>query len=154
MKYQDIVTQNLKYHLCPFCEMPLAFILEKSEYFFVSMARAPYTENHLLIIPLRHVVLFNDLSPEEVQDLMQLISKWNQKLHTQHTDVNLLLRDGFLWGSIGKSVDHLHFHLIPDLPIGHEEWSSEDRQYLDEKEYLQKTQQIRKNFDDQVEVGE
>ena len=146
MKYQDIVTQNLKYHLCPFCEMPLEFVLEKSDFFFVSMARAPYTTNHLLIIPLRHVVLFNDLSSEEVQDLMSLVSKWNQKLHTQHTDVNLLLRDGFIWGSIGKSVDHLHFHLIPDLPIGHEERSGEDRQYLDEKQFLQLIQQAHKDF--------
>jgi HIT domain len=76
--------------------MPEEFILEKSDFFYVTLARAPYINDHLLIIPKRHVVLFNDLSWEEVQDLMQLISKWNEKLHQKHCDVNLLLRDGFM----------------------------------------------------------
>lgn len=93
MKYHDIVAHNIKYNLCPFCAMPKEFILEQSDFFFVTLARAPYTENHLLIIPNRHVVLFNDLSWEEVQNLMQLVSKRNKKLHKKHSDVNLLLRD-------------------------------------------------------------
>lgn len=120
MKYYDIVAQNLKHNLCPFCAMPQEFILEKSDFFFIALARAPYTKNHLLIIPNRHVVLFNDLSREEVQNLMQLVSKRTEKLHKKHTDINLLLRDGFVGGTIGKSVDHMHFHLIPDLPVRHE----------------------------------
>ncbi len=93
MKYYDIVAQNLKHNLCPFCAMPQEFILEKSDFFFIALARAPYTKNHLLIIPNRHVVLFNDLSREEIQNLMLLLNKWTEKLHTKHSDINLLLRD-------------------------------------------------------------
>lgn len=113
MQYSEIVAYNIKHHLCPFCEMPEDFILENSTFFFVTLARAPYIDDHLLIIPKRHVVLFSELSRDEVQNLMQLVSKWSQHLHTLHTDVNFLLRDGFMGGSIGKSVNHMHFHLIP-----------------------------------------
>lgn len=123
MKYHDIVAHNLKYNLCPFCVMPKEFILEKSDFFFVTLARAPYTKNHLLIIPNRHIVLFNDLSREEIQNLMYLLNKWTEKLHKKYSDINLLLRDGFVGGTVGKSVNHMHFHLIPNLPIGHEERS-------------------------------
>ena len=146
MKYHDIVVHNLKHNLCPFCSMPQEFLLEQSDFFFVTLARAPYTENHLLIIPKRHVVLFNDLSRDEVQNLMQLVSKRTEKLHKKHSDINLLLRDGFVGGTVGKSVDHMHFHLIPDLPIGHEERSGTEREYLSEKNYIRIIQKIRKDF--------
>ena len=126
--------------------MPQEFLLEQSDFFFVTLARAPYTENHLLIIPKRHVVLFNDLSRDEVQNLMQLVSKRTEKLHKKHSDINLLLRDGFVGGTVGKSVDHMHFHLIPDLPIGHEERSGTEREYLSEKNYIRIIQKIRKDF--------
>lgn len=96
MKYHDIVAYNLKHSLCPFCDMPKEFILEHSDYFYVTLARAPYIKDHLLIIPKRHVVLFNDLSRDEIQNLMQLITEWNKKLHQRHQDTNLLLRDGFM----------------------------------------------------------
>lgn len=146
MKYHDIVAYNLKHHLCPFCSMPEAFILEKSDSFFVTLARAPYTEDHLLIIPQRHVVLFNELSRDEVQDLMQLVSKWNNKLHKKHRDINLLLRDGFMGWAIGKSVNHMHFHLIPEMAIGPEKTNREDRQFLSEKAFLQKIKDIKTFF--------
>lgn len=146
MHYHDIVAHNLKYNLCPFCDIPEAFMLERSDFFFVTPARAPYTEDHLLIIPQRHVVLFNDLSREEVQNLMHLVSKRNKKLHTKYRDVNLLLRDGFIGGSIGKSVNHMHFHLIPDLPIGHEEKSWTEREFFSEKKFLACIEQCKKEF--------
>lgn len=145
MKYQDIVAYNLKYNLCPFCDMPKDFVLDDSDFFLVTLARAPYCEDHLLIIPKRHVVLLNDLSQEEIQDMLYLITKWNLILHKKHSDVNLLLRDGFIWWKIGKSVDHMHFHLIPDLPIGHEEKSSEGRQYLSERKYLEQIRKLKKS---------
>lgn len=146
MKYHDIVAYNLKHHLCPFCDMPQDFILEDSDFFFVTLARAPYIEDHLLIIPKRHVVLFNDLERNEVQDLMQLISKWTEKLHKKHPDVNFLLRDGFMGGSIGKSVNHMHFHLIPGMPLAPENAPWTERQFMSEKEYLSTLKKIKKTY--------
>ncbi|PZM86437.1 MAG: hypothetical protein DLD55_05665 [candidate division SR1 bacterium] len=146
MKYHDIVAHNLRHNLCPFCAMPQELILEKSDFFFVTLARAPYTKDHLLVIPNRHIVLFNDLSREEIQDLMYILNKWTEKLHKKYSDINLLLRDGFVGGTVGKSVDHMHFHLIPNLPIGHEEKSGTDREYFSEKKYRSMIQSLKKSF--------
>lgn len=145
MKYIDIVTYNLQHNLCPFCWMTKEFIVEQSKYFYVIWARAPYTEDHLLIIPNRHVVLFNSLSREEVQDLMSLVARWDSFLHKKYSDVALLLRDGFTWWKWGKSVDHMHFHLIPDMEIW-SMWSSwwVNRKYLTEKEVIQRVKAIKK----------
>lgn len=146
MKYHDIVAHNLKHHLCPFCDMPQDFVLEQSDFFFVTLARAPYIEDHLLIIPNRHVILFNDLERGEIQDLMQFISKRTEKLHKKHPDVNFLLRDGFIGGSIGKSVNHMHFHLIPGMPLAPENKPWTDRQFIGENYYLRVLKKAKANF--------
>ena len=65
-------------------------------YMYIIPARAPYVEDHLLIIPRRHVTLLQELTHEELQSLHALIDKWATKLHTKHKDVNLLLRDGLV----------------------------------------------------------
>ena len=125
--------------------MPKGFILEKSEHFFVTCARAPYIRNHLLVIPNRHVVLFNTLSWEEIQDLMKLVAKRDSILHKKHSDVALLLRDWSIGWKGGKSVDHMHFHLIPDLEITAKDNSSGIyRKYLTEKEVLQRVASMKK----------
>ena len=144
MKYSEIYAYNIAHNLCPFCSLPENFYLEKSEYFSVTYARAPYTKDHLLIIPNRHVVLFNSLSHEEVRNLMDLVSKWTEILHKEHTDIALLLRDWFIWGSWWKSVDHMHFHLIPDVEVWSIHWCWPSREYLSEKELLKHIAEVKK----------
>ena len=144
MKYSEIYKYNIAHNLCPFCWLPESFIIEKSEYFFVTHARAPYTADHLLIIPNRHVVLWNSLTHEEIKNLMDLVTKWTAVLHKKHTDIALLLRDWFIWGSWGKSVDHMHFHLIPDIEVWSIRWCWPSREYLSEKVLLQKIDDIKK----------
>jgi diadenosine tetraphosphate (Ap4A) HIT family hydrolase len=46
-----------------------------------------------------------------------MIEKWTKKLEEIHTEVNILLRDGVANWIAWKSVDHLHFHLIPDCQV-------------------------------------
>ena len=144
MKYSEIYAYNIAHNLCPFCILPDSFLLEKSEYFFVTHARAPYTDDHLLIIPNRHVVLRNSLTHEELEDLMSLVNKWTKILHKKHTDIALLLRDWFIWWLWWKSVDHMHFHLIPDIEV----WSIKTwgpwRRYFSEKELLEKIADVKK----------
>ncbi len=145
MKYLDSINYNLKHNLCPFCVMPDSFILEKTKHFFVIAARAPYTKDHLLIIPNKHIVLFWELVWDEVQDLMKLLQKRDKKLHKKHDDVNLLLRDWHVWWNTEKSVDHMHFHLIPDLAVSwHSDWPN--RYFLTEKEVLAEVKRIKKSL--------
>jgi diadenosine tetraphosphate (Ap4A) HIT family hydrolase len=65
----------------------------ENEHLFVIPARAPYVQDHLLIIPKRHVVLLRDMTHTELQSLHELVDFWTAKLHVRHETVNLLLRD-------------------------------------------------------------
>jgi diadenosine tetraphosphate (Ap4A) HIT family hydrolase len=130
MKYDDYLLKVLKDE-CPFCDIKKEYILEKWKHFTVILARAPYTKDHLLIVPNRHLVRLREIKPEEWWTLIPLIEKRTKKLEKIHSEVNLLLRDWVANWVLGKSVDHLHFHLIPDIPIYSATWWWNRRVYSD-----------------------
>ena len=116
MKYDDYLLKVLK-NECPFCDIKKEYIVEKWKYFTVLLARAPYTKDHLLIVPNRHLIRMWEINQTQRKNLIPLIEKWTKKMGKNHGEVNLLLRDGIANWKIWKSIDHLHFHLIPDIPI-------------------------------------
>lgn len=131
---------------CPFCPEQREAVLEEGKFCFVAPARAPYTEDHLLIIPKRHIIFFHELTSEEVEEFMSLIQRWSAKLHTRHEAINFLLRDSNL-GEIGKSVEHLHFHLLPTLTVETEQ-SQPDRKFFSDREYLAELERMKSLFCD------
>lgn len=134
MEYQNIVAENLKKHYCPFCHTPQEQILDQGDYFYLTLARAPYTADHVLIVPFEHTVLFEDLSDDAIKERHHLTKKRLTILHKHHQDINILLRDGRVGWSIGKSIDHLHWHLIPSLAMSGKN-TGDDRKYLDDQEF-------------------
>ena len=148
MHYCDALSEMNAHQQCPFCEIDEQFKIYENEYMHLIPARAPYVEDHLLVIPKRHVTLLQELSHEELQSLHALIDKRAKKLHTKHKDVNLLLRDGLVGGASEKSINHLHFHLIPDCPVGAEERSGTDRPFLEADQYVMLTESLKTTYDD------
>lgn len=131
----------------PFLHIQKEEIIDKSKNFIIIAARAPYAEDHLLIIPKRQVYLLKELSELEKNEMWKLLEKWVKKLNKKHKHINLLLRDGLVGWGIWKSVNHFHFHLIPDCWIGSEESLGKDsRKWLSDEEYIQKTEKIRERF--------
>ncbi len=130
---------------CPFCPEQREAVLEEGKFCFVAPARAPYTEDHLLIIPKRHLIFFHELSPEELEEFMIVMQRRSAKLHTRHEAINLLLRDSTIEGKIGKSVDHLHFHLLPTLSVDTKH-SQPDRKFFSDLEYLAELERIKSLF--------
>ena len=116
MKYDDYLLKVLKDE-CPFCGINEDYIVEKWKYFTVILARAPYTKDHLLIVPNRHLVHLREITTEEWKSLITIIEKWTKKLEKIHKEVNILLRDWVANWIVWKSIDHLHIHLIPDRPV-------------------------------------
>ncbi len=116
MKYDDYLLKILKEE-CPFCDIKKEYIIEKWKHFTVLLARAPYVHDHILIVPNRHLVRLSEIAPKEWWDLILMIEKWMRKMETIHSEVNLLLRDWIANWKVGKSIDHLHFHIIPEIPI-------------------------------------
>ena len=105
---------------CVFCEQETksisdenSIVVYKGDKCFVTLNLYPYHSGHLMIIPFRHLSDFNDLSTEEmaeVMNLVQLSMKALDKVMSPH---------GFNFGAnigraAGAGIDqHLHFHIVP-----------------------------------------
>lgn len=144
MNYNEYLLDVLKWD-CPFCNLKEDYILEKWKHFTVILARAPYVKNHLLIVPNRHLIRMKEIKSDERKTLVPLIEKWTKNLEKIHKEVNLLLRDGVANWILGKSIDHLHFHLIPDCEIfSKNSWSQ--REVFSDSKLVKKTLELKKRI--------
>lgn len=156
MKYITVLKKMEKWHTCPFCHEKPENIIYEGKHFFVLPARAPYTKHHILIIPKRHVNLLATLTRTEHKEMFALVDMRAEKLHMKHKDVSLLLRDGLVKDvSINKSINHLHFHLIPNAGVHIESFDKSwhlnrnkpsNRTWLEDKEYTKTAKAWKKTF--------
>jgi len=88
-------------------------ILHRGKESFIILNRYPYTNGHLMVAPYRHIGLLEELSAEEVKDLMiniQLSIRVLKGAMSPH---------GFNIGAnVGKVAgagveNHVHFHIVP-----------------------------------------
>lgn len=97
---------------CPFCNNHDKILFEtKNSY--VIYDKYPVTKNHSLIIPIRHVESFFDLTPEEIADCMVLIITSQKTLCELDKTIfgfNIGINDGV---DAGQTIAHCHIHLIP-----------------------------------------
>lgn len=87
-------------------------ILHQGECVFVIMNKFPYTNGHLMVVPKRHCLDFEQLDHNELRELFNLLSISTRVLKTS------LHPHGFNIGiNIGKvggaGEDHLHLHIVP-----------------------------------------
>lgn len=113
--YLSSIDQNTN---CPFCKRDENLLLWESENFYVTLAKAPYVKDHLLIIPKKHVVFLHELTKEEQNELRSEVQKRNIALQKIHEGTTIILRDSQVNASSGKSISHLHVHIVPDCWIG------------------------------------
>ena len=116
MRYDDYLLKVLKDE-CPFCDIKKEYIVERWKHFTVLLSRAPYVRDHIMIVPNRHLIRMWEITQEEWWTLVPLIEKWMKKVEAIHSETNLLLRDWVAKWKLWKSIDHLHFHIVPDIPI-------------------------------------
>ena len=104
---------------CIFCgnrtkkNVKTRYILDRSEYSFSMLNLYPYNNGHLMVAPFRHVKDLEDLSGEELLDLMKMVKSakiiLDKKLKPQGYNIGM---------NIGKVsgagfVGHLHIHIVP-----------------------------------------
>lgn len=96
---------------CLFCKDPRGVSLEHE---LAYSARDSYavSPGHTLVIPRRHVASFFDLTPEEINACMELITNERKRLDKEFNP------DGYNIGvnvgqAAGQSIFHAHIHLIP-----------------------------------------
>src|SRR3954454_10012165 len=80
---------------------------------FALLNRYPYTGGHLMVVPYKQAFDFNELTDEELTDLMRLTRRCQNAL------TEAMKPDGFNIGiNLGKAAgagiaEHLHVHIVP-----------------------------------------
>ena len=89
---------------------------DENEFFFALRDGYPVTPLHTLIVPQRHIISYFELNPSERQNLFPFLERQKNKILTEDSTVtafNIGINDG---PDAGRSVHHLHIHLIPRRP--------------------------------------
>lgn len=96
---------------CLFCTDPRGVSLQKE---LAYSARDTYgvSPGHTLVIPRRHVASFFELTPDEINACMELITEERKQLDEEFKP------DGYNIGvnvgpAAGQSILHVHIHVIP-----------------------------------------
>jgi diadenosine tetraphosphate (Ap4A) HIT family hydrolase len=142
MFYNDYLKENKP---CPFCSLKKEEIFDLNKSANLILSRAPYTKDHMLVVPKQHKSFMEELTLKERQEVEELILKALKKIHKKHSNVSVLYREGKK-DEVGKSIEHMHFHLIPDLLIGAVDINLDKRIFYSEKEYLKKINELKKQF--------
>lgn len=102
---------------CLFCRLPEIEgerIPLRNEHFYVSMDLFPVNEGHLEVIPFEHIDDFCDMNEEQVRAFFSLMCEAKQYLQDElGIDVshyNIGVNNGEY---AGRTVHHLHVHMIP-----------------------------------------
>ncbi len=129
MLYHDFLKTS---PTCPFCTPRLDALLTENALASLTYSLAPYHQYHLLVVPNRHLENWEELSTEEELAINHLLRKGTQILRTfGYTDYSILVRNG---AKSGKSVPHVHYHIVPVDIIGDLDHKDEERKILTEAE--------------------
>jgi rfaE bifunctional protein nucleotidyltransferase chain/domain len=115
--YDQVLARVAQLNKCVFCDLKDKYLVAEQHNMVLTVALYPYLDGHLLIIPRRHVEALAELTDEERQTIFALYQEGARRLEKKLGLKNfwLLLREGE-GIKTGKTVNHLHFHLLPYEP--------------------------------------
>ena len=140
MFYEDYLK---KMDSCPFCNLEEKEVLKENESASLILAKAPYTKDHLLVIPKKHALSLEHYSEKEKEDIDKLINFARKSIRKKYHNVSILYREGDK-KIVGKSIDHIHTHIIPNMMIGAVDINAHKRKILSEENYLKLIEEARK----------
>jgi diadenosine tetraphosphate (Ap4A) HIT family hydrolase len=115
MKYTEYLKSQPK-DFCPFCKDEKDRVFIENEFAFLTYGKAPYHRHHLLVVPKEHRSSFLELSKGESDAMWDLIRKGAAiLLELGYETYTMIVREG---KGGAKSVEHLHYHVIPVQQIG------------------------------------
>jgi ATP adenylyltransferase len=88
-------------------------IVIRGKHCFVIMNRFPYNAGHLMIVPYRKSISIQELTPEELLEVMETAQRAMRALDT------IMKPQGYNFGAnVGRASgagidDHIHFHVVP-----------------------------------------
>ena len=104
---------------CIFCDLPVAgddergLIVARAERCYVLLNRFPYNPGHLMVAPFRHTGNLEELEPDEVAEIHELVRRAVAALREEMAPhgFNLGMNLGRVAGA--GIPDHLHWHVVP-----------------------------------------
>ncbi len=98
---------------CPFCDPVEDNVVDRNELALALPDKYPVTDEHTLIIPIRHTPTYFDLGSAEQNACNQLLVAMQAKLREQDDSIagfNVAINEG---DAAGQTIPHCHIHLIP-----------------------------------------
>jgi len=103
---------------CPFCTIPAlsddaGLIVARGAAAYVVLNLYPYNPGHLMVVPYRHVALYEDLEPAETAELAQLTQRALRVCRAAASPhgFNVGMNQGSVAGA--GIAEHLHQHVVP-----------------------------------------
>ena len=129
MLYKDYLKTTTS---CPFCGSVDDRIIKEENDAFLTYALAPYHKHHVLVVPKRHVASYEDLNEEEVKAMEKLLLSGIKTIKALgYENYTILLRNG---ENSNKSVEHLHYHIVPTVIVGDFDHKGEERRVMTQEE--------------------
>ena len=98
---------------CPFCSLDTERVLEFNENAAALRDGHPVTELHTLVIPIRQVATYFELTADERKSIHTLLESQRVKIMAEDDTVEGF-NIGWNCGEVaGQTVFHAHAHLIP-----------------------------------------
>jgi diadenosine tetraphosphate (Ap4A) HIT family hydrolase len=103
---------------CVFCEMTKGKpevsmnVLHNDGDTMVILNNSPYTIGHLLVVPVKHYTLFEDIDPETLTNLFNTVQSATKLIKEviKPEGINI----GINLGEVaGQRISHIHVHLVP-----------------------------------------
>ena len=99
---------------CPFCNDSEVLDREvaRNSLAWAFLSNTPIVPRHILVVPVRHVAIFGELTQQECGAIMELVQQLQQALrrHFGAEGFNLAWNEGAI---AGQSVAHFHVHIVP-----------------------------------------
>lgn len=97
---------------CPYCNFDEYDIIDKNEFGVILPELHPLSKGHTVIIPIRHVTSYFDVTDKERKSLQSLLELARNELKLRHQPegFHIAFNDGNVFG---ESEEHLHIHIIP-----------------------------------------
>ncbi len=88
-------------------------VVHRAESCFVILNRYPYNSGHVMVVPQRHSGALEELTADELAEIMLTIRDTDQVLRTVFSPHGMNIGAN-LGRTAGAGLpDHLHFHLVP-----------------------------------------
>ncbi|MEB3767397.1 HIT family protein [Acinetobacter sp. MD2] len=97
---------------CIYCNVDDYDIIAKNDFGTVFPEPKPLSKGHVVIVPVRHISSFFEISDKERKSLLSLLEQARNELKILHHPEGFHI--GFNDGDVfGQSAEHLHIHVIP-----------------------------------------